>query len=71
VRAVAGRMTEFTTDDVWSEMGDETIIEGRAMGAAMRRARADGVCVPTQTYRPSDRPACHGRPVRVWQVRWR
>lgn len=61
---------EFTTDEVWAHLGDagQAITEPRAMGVAMRAAGKAGLIHPTPTYRPSARPACHARPVRVW--RW-
>jgi hypothetical protein len=54
----------FTTDDVWARVGKPP--EPRAMGAAMTRARAMGICKPTDSWQQSARPECHARPVRVW-----
>lgn len=60
----------FTTDDVWNllhEIAYPLPHEPRAMGAAMKRAQAAGVCTATDRTRVSHRPDCHARPVRVWQ----
>lgn len=60
----------FTTDDVWSLLYDVAYPnphEPRAMGAAMQSAAAAGICTATDRTRRSHRPACHTRPVRVWQ----
>jgi hypothetical protein len=68
IRDIATMQDRFTTDDVWEAMHphDEATHEPRAMGAAMRRAAKLGYVAPTPDYRPSSRPACHARPVRVW-----
>jgi len=61
---------EFTTDDVWSYFEDNKIVlthDGRALGGAMKRAEALGLIAPTDRFVSSDRPACHRRPVRVWE----
>lgn len=59
----------FTTDSVWerSETEGWTIREPRALGAIMREIQQAGMIVPTNTYQPSGRVRCHGRPVRVWK----
>ncbi len=70
VRIIAERRGEFTTDAVWHVLeraGIVTAIEPRAMGAAMRRASREGVCVPTPRTSKSVRPACHRRPLQVWR----
>lgn len=36
------------------------------MGNVMKKAAERGICEATDEYRPSVRPKCHGRPVRVW-----
>jgi hypothetical protein len=62
---------DFTTDDVWEWMNqmhpELTTHEPRAMGAVMRKASSDRLCVPTERYSKSLRPECHRRPIRVWQ----
>lgn len=57
----------FTTDDLWLalEQAGVSTHEPRAMGAVVRRARQAGLITPAG-YVPSERPVCHGRPVRVW-----
>jgi len=62
---------EFTTDDVWRELGQAGVDthEPRALGALMRQAAADHVIAPTDRYKPSSRVVCHGRPVRIWRSR--
>jgi hypothetical protein len=69
VVAVATAHEEFTTDDVWTwlEACSVTTHEPRALGAVMRTKRAKEVATPTERYRPSDRPECHARPVRIWR----
>ena len=60
--------TTFTTDDVWAAADRWAVTTGepRALGAVMRRAAKAGLTVATAEYRPSVRPECHARPVRVW-----
>lgn len=66
--ALALNADTLTTDDVWDAIPDAaTTHEPRALGAAMKRAASLGYITATDTYRPSARPACHARPVRVWR----
>lgn len=59
---------EITTDDIWGTIGEVAAThEPRALGAVMKKAAAKGWVSPTDRYRPSARPACHARPVRIWQ----
>jgi hypothetical protein len=58
--------TLFTSDDLWGDGLDEPR-EPRALGAVMRAAQRGGLAVPTDSYRPSDRPVCHRNPKRVWR----
>lgn len=69
IRYLALTRTTFTSDDVWERLRTYPveIPEPRAMGAAMRGARLDGLITPLPEWRISKRPACHCRPVRVWQ----
>ena len=65
-----GRLSEtFTTDDVWAAMPADVRaeVEPRAMGAIMRQAASEGVCVALGQWKPSTRVACHRRPLRVWR----
>lgn len=59
----------FTTDDVWAALLElpASTHEPRAMGAAMRRAYTAGWIRPVDRWELSKRPACHRRPVRIWQ----
>lgn len=60
----------FTGDDVWRAVPDGVRPpEPRALGGAVRRARKLGLIESTETYRPSDRVECHGRPQLVWRKR--
>lgn len=65
VRVLAESGQNFTSDDVWARVGSPR--EPRALGAVMRDAQRRELCVPTPDYRPSARPECHARPVRVWR----
>ena len=66
---IALKVLEFTTDDVWLALEgvSATTPEPRAMGAVMRKLRADGVVANTYTQRVSRRPECHARPFTVWR----
>lgn len=64
VRSLAELGAGFTTDDVWRRIGAPR--EPRALGAVMQQAQRTGIARPTPNYRPSVRPECHARPVRVW-----
>lgn len=58
----------ITTDDVWDTVGEVAAThEPRALGACMRQAARLGYIRVTDCYTPSARPACHARPVRVWE----
>jgi hypothetical protein len=59
---------ELTTDDVWGTIGEVAAThEPRALGSVMRQAARLGYVRATDRYTPSARPACHARPVRVWE----
>lgn len=55
----------FTTDDLWKAFAHPP--EPRAMGAAIRQARRDGLIVGTGEYVKSMRRECHARPIPVWR----
>lgn len=60
----------FTTDDIWQAATDANLgipREPRALGAIMHRLAKQHHIIPTETYIPSLRPACHRRPIRVWR----
>ena len=68
VAAVPG---EMTSDDIWHVLfnwGSPAPHDPRAMGPVMRRAVREGLLRPTSTFRPSDLPQNHRRPVRVYEV---
>lgn len=66
---LAAHTPELTSDDIWRLLGDEDAAthEPRALGAMLKKAAGEGWIIPTDTYRPSARAACHARPVRVWR----
>jgi hypothetical protein len=57
----------FTTDDVWQALCGLEPPDGRAMGAAMLKAKAAGLIDKTGHWRESKRVGCHCRPVAVWR----
>lgn len=68
--AVAGRLAEFTADDVWAHLGriPDTKAAASALGPAFRRAARDGVCVRVDgAFRESARPEAHRKPLPVWR----
>lgn len=67
IREIAQRQQAVTTDDVWLELGRDEIIEGRAMGAAMKMAAKLGYIRRTDTTQKSLRVACHRRDIRIWE----
>ena len=69
IRSVAGRLREFTTDEVAAELTDWQIREPRLLGPAMLRAQRAGWIVPTDRVRKTSNPAAHSRPKAVWQSR--
>jgi hypothetical protein len=74
IKILAQGRDKFTTDAVWALLdawGTLPPHEERAMGAAMRGAARDGIVWATPEHVLSSRPACHRRPIRVWQSRLR
>jgi len=60
----------FTTDQVeerLNQLGGLRTHDMRALGPAMRRAQASGVCEPTNQIELSSLPQNHRRPKRVWR----
>ena len=58
----------FIVDDVWQQLPDfAKTHEKRAMGAVVRRAVKEKIIEPTEEYRASQQPQCHGNPRRVWR----
>jgi hypothetical protein len=71
VRDIAATSFDFTTDDIWCELERRSIAtphEPRAIGAVVVAVKRLGLIAPTNRYRPSNRPECHARPIRVWQA---
>jgi len=66
IRNVARRRKTFLVDDVWLEDLEQPR-EGRAMGAAIRRALSEGIIERTEEFRPSARRTSHSTPRRVWR----
>lgn len=68
IRRLALRLDTFTTDEVWEALAEypQATHEPRALGALMQDAAKLGLIKASANYRPSARPACHSRPVRVW-----
>ena len=68
IEKTATELAQFTTADVWDRCSPETRanIEARFMGAAMRRAKAMGLCFTSQEWRTSNQRVSHRRPMRVW-----
>lgn len=73
VRDLSLRQHELTTDDVWLNLGGhDPGLEGRAMGAVMRRAASLGYVKSTPLTTKSVRAACHRRDLRIWSsLLWR
>lgn len=68
VAAVCRRLTTFTTDDVWFELGDEqSTHDNRAMGGVVKWAQREGLCRPTDRMIRSVRAECHRRRITVWE----
>ena len=71
VQDVAATSFDFTTDDIWCELERRNVMtphEPRAIGAVVVAVKRLGLIAPTNRYRPSNRPECHARPIRVWQA---
>lgn len=69
VKYLCQTRVEFTTDEIWSHLDtlDCKTGESRALGAVMRNAAKDGLCVSTGRFVKSNRPECHSRPICVWR----
>jgi len=72
IREVAGRLEYFSADDVFAEMPEEAMPDGRRFGPLMLKAVKAGICEKTDRHILSVRPANHGRPIRLWRsLIWR
>ena len=64
----ASRHESFISDEVWAEMPDYIAThDNRAMGPAIKKAQSLGWIKPTDSFRTSARPHCHGNPRRIWR----
>lgn len=71
IRTCARFLRDFTTDAVWHTLEGHGVApprDPRAMGAAIRRAKKDGLIEATGEYRKSSRPECHRRPIPVYRA---
>ena len=68
LRAIAGRMRSFTTDDL-TEAAKLTPREPKLLGAVVKWGEMAGICAPTGRYIRSRNHACHGRPKMIWRSR--
>ena len=68
IATLARKQPSLTTDDVWREIAGEAVEthDPRAMGSAIQDAVRAGLIQGSATWVPSDRVACHKRPLRVW-----
>ena len=69
VRQIASTQSEFTTDNIWSEIEHTSFSsthDPRAMGAVMTDAARAGICRKSDRVRPSQRKECHRRPIAIW-----
>lgn len=71
VRSVSAVAEEFTTDDVWAEIGRQPGIDPRLMGEAMKLAHIERICEPTGGFHAARseelKRSYRGRPLRVWR----
>jgi hypothetical protein len=65
VRRTCEALPEFICDDIWEVGQLPSAREDRALGAVMRRAAREGLCVRTDRTRPSVRS--HLSPKPVWR----
>lgn len=72
IHYVATQQRELTTDDVWERLAQGTPVatrEHRAMGPAMKAARAKGWIEVTNSYVKTERPSRNRAPIQVWRSR--
>jgi hypothetical protein len=69
IRQAAERHAYLTADQVWDCLGQVAAgrDDGSGLGPMMRVAAASGLIKNTRTFRRSERPPTHGRPLPVWQ----
>lgn len=66
VERICRERATWIVDDVWAT-GLARPREARALGAVVRQAARDGLCEPTDEYRPSAAPRSHCNPRVVWR----
>ena len=66
IRHLALTKKHITSDDIWPLVSKPP--EPRAMGAAFTNAAKRGILRKTRMVQNSKRPACHSRPIAVWEV---
>lgn len=66
IKQLAEMKDEITSDDVWMMLDGTISTEARSMGAAFKTAMYRGYVRSTDRVRPSARPQCRQRPVRIW-----
>lgn len=68
IEAVASRLDEFTTDDVWPELGSDFPVT-KGIGGRLKAAVGRGIIRPTGRVRFSQRTGEHGHGQRlaVWE----
>jgi hypothetical protein len=59
------RQAEITSDDLWEHM-EHPPRESRAVGHALKAAKAAGLIENTDRHQRSRRPMNHTRPVLIW-----
>jgi hypothetical protein len=70
VRNAACTLDVLTVEDIaWPD--DVEPYDDRARGGVMRQAARNGWLQSTKSYRPSERPETHCRPLLVWQSKLR
>jgi hypothetical protein len=72
IHYVATQQRELTTDDVWERLSQGapvTTREHRAMGPAMKAARAKGWIEITNSYIKTERKSRNRAPIQVWRSR--
>ena len=71
IKSICKHYSSFTTDTVWVHAKKRGLPkpskDPRAMGGAMTAARKNKWCRATDCTKKSTRPACHCRPVRIWE----
>lgn len=68
IERTARKLREFTSDDVWVELGEHTgTHDKRALGPFMLVAARRGIVTRSPKFITSGQTQNNGRPVRVWE----